>query len=195
MLLAKLALFAVLLALGWLGRRWIVRRFRPVVHAAVDTQVAAAAAAPPPGPEEVRTLRRRVGAEILLGAAVLLVPSVLVAAAPARSSYGPPFDTTVTAGPLTVRVNVPTTRRGPQTMDVSTSDGRGRAARVAEVSGELSLPTRRVGPIRVPFTSTGPGRATSSAVTAPLPGTWQLRLAVRVDDFTEYAATIPYRVH
>lgn len=88
LLLTKLALFGVLLALGWLGRRWIIRRSRPVVHAAVDTQVAAAAAVQPSGPDEVRTLRRRVGAEILLGAAVLVVTSVLVAAAPARSSYG-----------------------------------------------------------------------------------------------------------
>lgn len=94
-----------------------------------------------------------------------------------------------------MRLEVTSTRRGPQTVNVSTFDGAGRVAQVAEVSGELSLPARRVGPIRVPFTSTGLGRATSSAVTASLPGSWQLRLTVRVDDFTEYAATIPYRVH
>ena len=194
LLVVKLCLVGVLLGLGWLGNRWVVRHYRPVVHAMIDTALPTVSEPAEPPAAQISQLRRSVTAEVALGAVVLVVTTLLVNAAPARSAYAPPFIQTVQAGPVTVGVDVSPTRRGPQTMHVYTFDSRGQIQPVAEISGQLSLPSQGIAPAAVPFQPTGPGHATAAGVPVPLPGRWQLRLTVRIDQLNDYVTTLFYRV-
>ncbi len=105
LLLVKTAIVVVLVGVGALSRRVLQKRlleWRPepvpaAVGAAVD--VADAAVEPAPDPEAMRRrLRRSVGAEILLAAAVLAVTSLLVATAPAVAVTTGPFNATIVDG-------------------------------------------------------------------------------------------------
>nr|MDT0667666.1 CopD family protein [Micromonospora sp. DSM 115978] len=103
LLLYKLWIFGVMLALGAMAQRWVVRHYRPVVQALAAVDTAASGPAEPPRsrpratPSQVAALRRGVLFEVALGAAVLAVTAVLVNTIPARTSYSPPFAETVFA--------------------------------------------------------------------------------------------------
>ena len=203
LLLYKLWIFGVMLALGALGQRWVVRHYRPVVQAlaAVDTAPGGPGGPGRPvrgrprvSPGQVAALRRGVLFEVALGAAVLAVTAVLVNTVPARTSYSPPFAETVFAGPLTVDVEVDPTKTGPQTVHAYTYDPAGKVAPLEEASAQLSLPEAGIGPIAVPMVLAAPGHATAEGVQVPLPGQWQLRLTLRVSEFDQYVTTVFYEV-
>ncbi|AEH11703.1 copper resistance protein CopC [Candidatus Protofrankia datiscae] len=139
-------------------------------------------------------LRRGIILEVGVAAVVLGVTAVLVNSVPARTSYVPPFSDTVFAGPLTVQVDIAPTRRGPQTLHVYVFDPAGKAQPLAEASAALSLPDAGVGPLPVPLTQAAPGHVIGEGMQVPLPGTWQLRLTLRVNDFDQYVTTLFYRV-
>ncbi|MEV4097792.1 copper resistance CopC/CopD family protein [Streptosporangium saharense] len=166
LLLVKLALFAGALSAAAVVRRRVHAASRPLV-------------------------RRVVAVELILNLAVLAVTSTLVASPPAVSTYGPPFETTVQAGPVRARLAVTPTLPGPQSVVVSFSGDQ----RVTEVSGQLSLPEERLGPIDVTFRPDGAGRFASSGLSVPRPGLWHLRLAVRLTESATYVLTVPYRTH
>jgi copper transport protein len=197
LLLAKLALFGVLLGLGYLSRQWVVTHFRKVVSAHVDTAVATGPGEPSSDPDagEITILRRSVGAEAVIAAGVLVVAAILANTAPGRVTYGPPFHTTIGAGPVDVSVTVSPTRRGVQTVDVTTRDPQGQLTPVAEVDGQLLLPSQRLGPLPVTFREAGAAHVVANGTQVPLPGRWQLRLTIRVDDFDQYVTTLFYQVH
>ncbi len=106
----------------------------------------------------------------------------------------PPFADTVFAGPLTVQVDISPTRHGPQTLHIYTFDPVGKVAPLADASAQLSLPDAGVGPLPVSLTQVAPGHAIAQAMQVPLPGTWQLRLTLRVNDFDQYVTTLFYQV-
>jgi copper transport protein len=194
-LLVKLWLIAFMLWLAWLSHRWVTRRQRTVVHALSAT--AEAVVGPPPGPPEparVSALRRSVAFEAVTGLAVLAVTAVLVNGVPARTSYAPPLKTTAHAGPLTVRINVKPTTRGSEKLRVTTLDGHGRPVTLAAATAALSLPSANLGPLNIPVGRLGPGEVGSDTMDVPLPGVWQLRLTLRVDDFDQYVTTVFYTV-
>ncbi len=139
-------------------------------------------------------LRRRVAFEAGIAAVVLGLTAALVNSVPARTSYVPPFSGTVFAGPLTVQVDIAPTRRGPQTLHVYVFDPAGKAQPLADASAALSLPDAGVGPLPVPLTRVAPGHVISEDMQVPLPGTWQLRLTLRVNDFDQYVTTLFYQV-
>ncbi|WP_322752852.1 copper resistance protein CopC [Frankia sp. Cas3] len=219
LLLLKVWFVALMLGIGWLAHRWVVRHYRPVVAAlaASRSDTGAGAAARPPGSSStgaqgrlqatkpavtepvvteraVTGLRRGVMFEAGLAAVVLAVTAVLVNSIPARTSYVPPFADTVFAGPLTVQVDISPTRHGPQTLHIYTFDPVGKVAPLADASAQLSLPDAGVGPLPVSLTQVAPGHAIAQAMQVPLPGTWQLRLTLRVNDFDQYVTTLFYQV-
>jgi copper transport protein len=200
-LLYKVLTFVVILGAAELARRWVAQHFHPriVVHALASIDAPAPPANPEPrqpqvGPNEVTTLRRGVIFEVVLGAAVLAVTAVLVNTVPAKAAYSPPFSDTVIAGPLTVDVRVEPTKSGPQAIHVYAYDPLGRPQPLEEAKAQLSLPDAGVGPFDVPLVLPGPGHATAEGVQVPLPGTWQLRLTLRVSDFDQYVTTVFYEV-
>jgi copper transport protein len=193
-LLVKVWLFALMLWLGWLGHRWVTRRQRTVVHAFSATAEAVSDRPAGPAPGEVAVLRRGVAFEAVIGLAVLAVTAVLVNGIPSRTSYAPPFKTTVQAGPLTVRIGVKPTTRGAETLTVDTADSHGKTVTLAGEVVQLSLPSANLGPLTVPVTQTGPGQIGTDTMQVPLPGVWQLRLTLRIDDFDQYVTTVFYTV-
>jgi copper transport protein len=199
LLLYKILIVVLMLGLAVLARRWVVRHCRPVVHALASLDATAAPAAAqgperPAQPGEIAALRRGVIFEVVLGATALAITAVLVNTIPAKASYSPPFSDTVFAGPLTVDVQVKPTHRGLQNIHVYTYDPAGRAQPLEEARAQLSLPDAGVGPMDVPLVLPGPGHAAASGVPVQLPGVWQLRLTLRVDEFNQYVTTVFYEV-
>jgi copper transport protein len=190
LLLYKIWFVVGIVGLGALARRWVLRHYP-----AGGADVGAPAGNPPPVTATgLAGLRRGVLLEALVAVAVLGLTAVLVNTIPARTSYSPPFSDTVTAGPLTVNVDVSPTRRGSETIHVYAYDPQGRAQRLAEASAQLSLPSASVGPLEVPLVQAAPGHVLAEGTQVPLPGEWQLRLTLRVNDFDQYVTTLFYQV-
>jgi copper transport protein len=51
-----------------------------------------------------------------------------------------------------------------------------------------------VGPLEVPLVQAAPGHVLAEGTQVPLPGEWQLRLTLRVNDFDQYVTTLFYHV-
>ena len=65
----------------------------------------------------------------------------------------------------------------------------GAVADVEDLTLELSLPARDLGPLEIPLERAGPGHFSAYDVEIPLPGDWTLEVHALVDDFTEVEAT------
>jgi copper transport protein len=164
-------------------------------------------AAESPSPRELRKLRWSVLAEVVVVIAILAVTAVLVVTPPAKTVYGstnPAADAaaastsaTVHAGPVQVRViagpTTPTATRELR-MFVSTYDQNVRLRDVPELTGEMRLPTKGLGPLPVTFTRTAAGRFSVDSIDLPVAGQWELTLNVRVDDFNSYTGSTPVTV-
>ncbi|HET9442582.1 MAG TPA: copper resistance protein CopC, partial [Acidimicrobiales bacterium] len=153
LLLAKVAVFAVLLGAAAVSRRWVQGRVRR---------------------SPLRLLRRSVGAEAALAAVVLAVASVLVATPPGRTAYAPPFRADLPLGPRRLVVEVAPARVGAVQVDVRTTAADGTEAPVTFVVVELRLPRADVGPLFVRMQRLSAGHYRASGVDLPLPGRWRL---------------------
>ncbi|MGF7239228.1 MAG: copper resistance protein CopC [Frankia sp.] len=202
--LLKVVLFVAMLGCGWLAHRWVIRRGRMVGGEVGGGQPATGRPGPKPRPgdhlvhlafrTDVGLLRRLVAVEAAVGAAVLVVTAVLVNEQPGRTSYAPTIARTVTVGPLIAQIDISPTRRGPETVHVYVFDQQGRPQTVQQVTGQISLPGRGVGPLAVPFIAGGPAHAIADALDVPFPGEWQLAVTIRVGDFDQYSTLVTYRV-
>lgn len=171
LLIAKVAGFAVLVALGAVGRRW------------VRSRVAGGLA----------TVRRSVALEVVVASAVLALTALLVNAEPARTAYARPFTATLTSGDVSVNVVVSRAKAGPTDVHVYTLTTSGGIREVAELTGALRLPARDIGPLAVPFTRAGPGHFAAYGVDVPIPGRWALDLTVRTSDVDQTTVTTTVR--
>ncbi|CUU57217.1 copper transport protein [Parafrankia irregularis] len=201
LLLYKLWFVLGALGLGLLAQRWVHRHFPAGSEQPASEQPPSSQAAPnQTAPNQAVTslaiagLRRGVIFEMIVGVAVLTVTAILVNTIPGRESYAPPFSRTAIAGPMTVDVEIAPTRTGLETIRIHTYDPQGRPQRLVEAKGELSLPAAGVGPLDVPLVRVADGQAVAEGVGVPLPGQWQLRLYLRVNDFDQYVTTVFYRV-
>jgi copper transport protein len=214
LLLYKLWFVLAMLGIGFVSNRWVWRHFRTVALAmTAETDpgtVRAGGGDPAPdaladetfdaaGRRKVTVgalgvLRRGVLAEAAIGIAVLTVTAALVNRPPGRTTYAPPLHTTTTAGPLTVEVRVAPTQIGLETIKVAVRDPQGQPQQLVEASVTLALPAAQVGPIDVPMVADGVGRLVAQDAQVPLAGSWRLGITVRINDFDEYATTIPYTV-
>ena len=196
-LLAKTIIVVLMLVLADVGRRWVRRsaaRPRVLVHAVSSLATAQAPVATPAPLPEVRSLRRSVGLEAFLGIVVLSLAAVLVSSQPARDAYAPPFDATLTAGPLTVNVDVSTTKVGAEVIHLYAYDAQGNAMTVQDFTAQFTERDQGLGPIDVAFAQTAANHGTSTNAIVPLPGDWTLRISVDVDQFTRYVTTAEYTV-
>lgn len=210
LLLVKLGGFALLLALGDLGRRLVQRHAAParrrlVAHAAADVAAVQNAAVPAPDRTAappvaaIRTLRRSVAVEVGVAAAVLGLTAALVAAVPAREAYAPSYSATVrldglSGPPLSAVVEVDRTSVGAETLHLYTYDSTGRVQPFAAAQGLLDEQAEGLGPVRFSFADTGPGHGAATGVVVPARGTWRLSLIVRVGETSGYAGTTSYEV-
>lgn len=183
LLLAKLALFAVMVGFGYLGRRWVQRGYRgeSVDVGADDAEVVAG-------------YRRSIRVETALGIAILAVTALLVNAQPARSALSQPYSAELVADDLLIDVTIDPAKAGPTDIHVYTLTATGAVAQVEELALELSLPERDLGPLEVPLERAGPGHFSAYDVEVPLPGDWTIEVRALVDDFTEATARDTVRI-
>ena len=183
LLLAKLALFAVMVGFGYLGRRWVQRGYRgeSVDVGADDAEVVAG-------------YRRSIRVETALGIAILAVTALLVNAQPARSALSQPYSAELVADDLLIDVTIDPAKAGPTDIHVYALTATGAVAQVEELALELSLPERDLGPLEVPLERAGPGHFSAYDVEVPLPGDWTIEVRALVDDFTEATARDTVRI-
>jgi copper transport protein len=162
----KLALVTALVAVAYLGQR----RLDPPV------------------------LRRTVPAELALGLAVVVVTTVLVSQAPARTTYGPAETLTAPLDTRSARIHLDTTRRGPTSISVAVLNAAGRPVDADSVTGSLSSADAGIAALKVKFSPARDGAWRSADAVVPLPGSWTLNLTIEFSTSDAVATTTRFRV-
>lgn len=178
--LIKMVLMVGLVALGWLNRQRHLPRLR-----------AAAAGGESPG-EAGRVLRRTLRAEVALIAVVLAVTAALVSYAPAISEGSGPFTATERLGPARLEMTVDPARVGRNEMHLYLLNPRTGAqyTGVKQLRVLVRLPSKRIGPLRLPAREAGPGHYVVEAGVLGVAGEWEVELIGRVSEFDEYRTKV-----
>jgi copper transport protein len=177
LLLAKVALVLPLLALGAYNNRYAVPRLKRQIASAI----------------EQRRFLRAAGAELAIMAVIVGVTAVLVTEPPAKASVkAAKYATdTVPIGPLEVNYIVEPAKTGPNTIHLYFYKPKsGFPANVDDAKLSASLPSRNLGPLRIPLTRIVPSHYTTPAGVFPEPGDWQVTMEVRKGAFNSYTQTV-----
>jgi copper transport protein len=213
LLMIKVALFVVLVGLGWLSRRFVHAHYRiasgPSRLSPSPAAAPAASAAGRSGARlsfgpgaatadadgEVTRLRRTVGAETVVAVAVLAVTALLVNAQPARSALAQPFSAEMRSPQVWVDVTVDPAKAGPAALHFYSLSPQGGVAEVQDLTATLTLPSRDVGPLSVPVQRAGPGHFSAYNFNIPLSGQWKLEVKVLLSDIDEatVSTTVPVK--
>jgi copper transport protein len=169
LLLGKVVLVLPLLALGAYNNRYAVPRLR--------AQIASR-------PEQRRFLRTA-GAELGLMVAIVALTAVLVTQPPAKAEVAPsgPYATTASIGAKELNLVVDPAKAGANEIHLYLTGPDGRPTGVDEARVAASLPSRRLGPIRMHAHRAGPGHYLVPDADLTLAGTWTLRIDLRVGEF------------
>jgi copper transport protein len=192
LLIVKVVLFAVIVGLGALSRRFVQARYQVP---AARLSFGPGAATADPDTETAARLRRTVGAETLIAVVVLAVTSLLVNAQPARSALAQPFSTEIRGDLVLVQVTIDPAKTGPADFHLYTLSPQGGQQEVQELTATLTLPSQDVGPLKVPLTRAGPGHFSAYDFALPLRGDWKLELKALLSDIDEatVSTTIPVK--
>ena len=208
-LVVKLGLVMIALTFAATSRSCVRALYgtpRPVVYAAAADDVLDAepgghvldTALPdgqPDNESETRqTLRRTVAMEAGTAFLILCVTAALVATVPARAAYRPKVDETLRLGPLTAEVSaVPATDRAMD-LHLTLLGPDGSPVDPAEVTADVRLPDRQLGPLPLTLQAAGVGHEITT-VTVPVRGDWTLTVSARTTDFDVYTGqvTLPVR--
>ncbi|HUR75958.1 MAG TPA: copper resistance protein CopC [Sporichthya sp.] len=214
--LAKIAGLILMVALGEFGRRklraMVVAAPRPVVSASLG---AALADGPAGSPDETRVLRRSVGLELGLAAAVLAATSALVVATPGAHAAHQGHDMAgagmdgmpgmaAMPGPVTASVELPNdvrvevvadpARAGSAvlTLTIRSLSGASAGGLVdpPEVTVHAELPDGGIAPITLTPVRAAAGRFTVDAAQLLLAGTWKITMTVRTTDVDAGVGTV-----
>lgn len=175
----KVVLVLILIGLGVVQRRRVLPALRAV----------AAAAQPPAGAGLL--LRRVLRGELLLIVAVLGVTAALASYAPSIAQQAGPFAATTTIGPEQLQLTVDPAAVGSNELHVYLLNPRDGSQfdGAREVTLSATQADRGIGPLAIPADRAGPGHYVAHAALG-VPGTWSLRIAVRVSDFDEYTTRV-----
>ncbi|MFJ8199163.1 copper resistance protein CopC [Streptomyces sp. NPDC096152] len=224
LLLLKLAAVTLLLTAASQSRNWTARLLTADADAtaaddAPSTQVSAADDAPPshvpaPGAQEPdvhrRGLRRAVLAEVAVGAAVLVLSTVLTGTVPGRAAaeaaQAPPtsggqsasvtwipFDLGTSGARGKVQITLLPGRVGENTVEAVVFGPDGGVSTVPELRLSLSLPARDIGPIDAGLTDKG-GYWGTDRLTLPIAGTWTMKATVRVSELDQVSESRKVRI-
>jgi len=176
LLLAKILLVVPLLGLGAYNNRFAVPRLRKQIASVL----------------EQRRFLRAAGAELTIMAVILSVTAVLVTEPPAKASIKPPklFNTTVPLGNLELNMTIEPARTGPNVIHLYTFTQRGVPAPTAAAKLSATLPSRSLGPLRIPLQRIGPFHYTVSGATFPYAGDWKVTIEARRGEFEALTQTI-----
>lgn len=171
-----------------------------VVDAGADGSATSPAAPAPPAPTRnasgnLRMIRRSVAAETGLAIAVLVVTSLLVSAQPGRTALAQPFSTELQTPSVLIDVTVDPAKAGNTTVHLYTLSPEGAVKDVRDLSAQLQLPGKGIGPIDVPLRRAGPGHFSAYGFDLPIAGRWQLTVKALLSDIDEVqaSATVPVR--
>jgi copper transport protein len=132
----------------------------------------------------VRRLRTSVGLELTITTVVLVLTAVLVAQAPARTTFVRPYATTMQfPRGSTVKLTLTPAKVGANSVRLETFAANGKPSDPEQVTLEIALPAEGIGPLPITVGKAGPGVYTSSAVALPRPGTWRFTVRQRVSEF------------
>ena len=194
LLIVKVVVFALLVALGGLSRRYVQARYR-VPASGRQLSFGPGAATADPDTETVARLRRSVGAETVLAVVVLAVTSLLVNAQPARSALAQPLTVEMKSEQIWVDVTIDPAKAGPAALHFYTLAPTGGVGEVQDLTATMTLPSQDVGPLTVPVTRAGPGHFTAYNFNIPLRGQWKLEVKALLSDIDEadVSSTVPVK--
>jgi copper transport protein len=179
-ILVKAGLVVVLIGLGAVN----LRRNRP------QLEWLASEGAAPGGPG--RLLRRAVQAEVALLLVVLAVTAALTSYPPPGAQAAGPFSASTELGPARLDVTVDPASAGANEIHVylfRARDGR-QWDRAQELTVQLRLPERDIGPLEPRLDKAGPGHYVARRALIAPGGDWRLQVAARVSDFAEHRAVV-----
>ncbi|MFE7980189.1 copper resistance protein CopC [Streptomyces shenzhenensis] len=163
----------------------------------------------PPAPEpDRRALRRSVLAEAAVGVVVLGLTTVLTGTQPGRAvaeaaAAAPATDipaASVTTVPFTVgtargrvQVTLDPGRAGRTSVQAVVFGPDGGLSTVPELRLSFTLPAQRIGPIDAKVTDLG-GYWGTGSLNLPIPGTWTMKVTVRVSEVDQVTVTHGIRI-
>ncbi|MGW3110895.1 copper resistance CopC/CopD family protein [Streptomyces sp. NPDC001091] len=208
-LLAKLAAVGLLLAAAAWSRRWTARLAVPA--AARILEPAGGPALPAPAVADMRLpfrhLRRSVLAEAAVGVVVLVLTTLLTSTLPGRAAEeAATAETGIPAASVTtvpfavgdsghgkVQITFDPGRVGPNSVQAVVYGANGALAAVPELRITMTLPAQRLGPLDTGLTDRG-GYWAANSFDLPIPGTWTMKVTVRVSDLDQVTVSRTVRV-
>ncbi|MFF4438314.1 copper resistance protein CopC [Streptomyces sp. NPDC001621] len=166
---------------------------------------------PPPAATTFHLLRRSVLAEAAVGVLVLVLTTLLTSTLPGRAATEAartdavttgiptasvttvPFDTGAAGGTGKVQITLDPGRVGRNSVQAVVYGPDGGLAAVPELRVSFTLPAQRVGPLDTKVTDRG-GYWVADSFALPIPGTWTLKVTVRISDLDQVTVTAPVRV-
>lgn len=143
----------------------------------------------------VHRLRVSVGLEVMFLFIVLAATALLVNAPPARSVVNAPYATTLQGKGISFEVLIVPARSGPNEVHLTALEPNGSLFPLVGVDVELSNPAKAIAPIKVTLIRLGPGHYTSTGLTIPFGGKWQLEIKAlksQIDE-VDVTAVVPVR--
>ena len=187
----------------------------PVVPTAEVVSGASAADGPPDDvpPLPIRNLRRSVLAEVTVGIVVLVITTVLTgtlpgraateasaatatgsaAGAPTSSTTVIPFDVGTPGGRGKVQITLEPGRVGENTVQAVVFGSDGGISTVPELRLSFTLADQKIGPLDAGLTDQG-GYWGTEAVNLPFPGTWTMKVTVRVSELDQVSESKTVRI-
>jgi copper transport protein len=169
----------------------------PVIAGGVATMVRDDA--PPPEGGNQSRLKRSVRGELIFGAIILALTSMLVNTSPPHTTApNVPLETTLKAGSVSFEVHFgPADFKGgpkagvPNVLHLTVLNRAGVPKDVVEMRATLSLPSRGIPPIVIPLEHQNRGFYFGRDIKVPFPGTWSLNLTAFVTEVKSEAASAP----
>jgi copper transport protein len=179
-ILIKIGLIVALIVLGALNMRRNLPRLERL----------ATEGAPPGGAG--RVLRRAVRAEVALIVVVLGVTAALTSYPPPGAEAAGPFSATTELGPAQLDATVDPGAAGANEIHLYLFGARDGTQwdRAKELTVQLSLPDKQIGPLEPRIDKAGPGHYVARQALMAPGGDWQLKVSARVSDFEEHRAVI-----
>ena len=170
----------------------------PLIAGGVATAVRDEVSVPATDGHQSR-LKRSVRGELIFGAIILALTSMLVNTSPPHTAAPDvPLETSLHAGSVTFEVHFgPADFKGgpkagtPNVLHLTVLNRAGVPHDVVEMRATLSLPSRGIPPIVIPLEHQDLGFYFGSDITVPFPGTWSLNLTAFVTDVKSEMASTP----